>query len=262
MDQTPHPYFDKTKPRIFAHRGLVSDYVRENTIAAFASAAYSSIDYLETDIQVSLDGVPLVFHDATLKRLAGDKRKVSQLTLTELKRIDIGVGNRIATLEEALLRFANLCFNLDLKSVGAVSAVADLVNRLNVADRVLISSFSEKRRRAALKLIERPVASSAGSAKVLRIYLLYKLGYFKTQAKIEKYILPLVQDSLCLQLPVKQGPFRFDSPSFISAIHSIGLEVHFWTINDPTEMLRLVKIGADGIVTDRCDLAIATLRNN
>jgi glycerophosphoryl diester phosphodiesterase len=63
-----------------------------------------------------------------------------------------------------------------------------------------------------------------------------------------------------LQIPVGSGPLRFDNSRFIDAMKRTNTEVHFWTINDPEEMQRLAKLGASGIVTDRADLALATLR--
>jgi glycerophosphoryl diester phosphodiesterase len=65
-----------------------------------------------------------------------------------------------------------------------------------------------------------------------------------------------------LQIPVQRGPIRLDSPRFVSFANSAGLELHYWTINEPKEMLRLASIGASGIVSDRCDVAKATLRQS
>jgi glycerophosphoryl diester phosphodiesterase len=70
----------------------------------------------------------------------------------------------------------------------------------------------------------------------------------------------LAKGLVAVQVPVRQSWLRFDSRSFIKAMHHAGLEVHFWTINDPAEMKRLVELGADGIVTDRTDLAVSALR--
>jgi glycerophosphoryl diester phosphodiesterase len=64
-----------------------------------------------------------------------------------------------------------------------------------------------------------------------------------------------------LQIPVGKGPIRFDSPAFIGQMAAVGLELHYWTINEPSEMLRLVGLGAHGIVTDRTDLAVKTLKS-
>jgi glycerophosphoryl diester phosphodiesterase len=62
-----------------------------------------------------------------------------------------------------------------------------------------------------------------------------------------------------LQIPTGKGPIRFDSPAFMRQMKVVGLELHYWTINEADEMLRLISLGADGIVTDRTDIAVKTL---
>jgi glycerophosphoryl diester phosphodiesterase len=62
-----------------------------------------------------------------------------------------------------------------------------------------------------------------------------------------------------LQIPTGKGPIRFDSPGFMRQMKDVGLELHYWTINEAEEMLRLIALGADGIVTDRTDIAVKTL---
>ena len=52
---------------------------------------------------------------------------------------------------------------------------------------------------------------------------------------------------------------RVVTPRLIEAAHAHGVEVHVWTVNDPADMLRLVDMGVDGIVTDRADIALETL---
>ena len=71
---TTSPLSNLAGVRILAHRGLVSEFVTENTIKAFTDAIAAGADVIETDIQVSKDSVALVFHDADLLRLAGIKK--------------------------------------------------------------------------------------------------------------------------------------------------------------------------------------------
>jgi glycerophosphoryl diester phosphodiesterase len=70
----------------------------------------------------------------------------------------------------------------------------------------------------------------------------------------------LARSVQALQIPVNAGRLRFDSPWFIAAMKSARVEVHYWTINDVEQMRRLIALGADGIVTDRADFAVNTLR--
>lgn len=240
------------KIQILAHRGLVSEFVPENTVKAFADALAAGADVIETDIQCSSDGVAMVFHDQDLIRLANIKKKIFELSAFELSQLDIGHGKRIPTLEQVLETFPNARFNLDIKSTGAIEPTVSAVEKHNAHNRVLISSFSESRRLRTLKLFTKPVRTSAGVSKVLKLYiasLVFPKEVFKFFAKA----------SDALQIPVRRGFLRLDSPRFLAHAKFAKLEVHFWTVNDPAEMKRLAALGATGIVTDHCDIAKATL---
>jgi glycerophosphoryl diester phosphodiesterase len=93
------------------------------------------------------------------------------------------------------------------------------------------------------------MVTSAGSLTVLRLWLAAKLGNSKTVARIAAEI-------NALQIPTHSGKLNLISPTFISAMHAAGLELHYWTINDPDQMVELLRLGADGLVTDRADLAV------
>jgi glycerophosphoryl diester phosphodiesterase len=64
-----------------------------------------------------------------------------------------------------------------------------------------------------------------------------------------------------LQIPVSYGILRLDSPRFIEAVKRRGVEVVYWTVNDPVEAIRLKGIGANGIVTDRTDLMVSAFHS-
>ena len=62
-------------------------------------------------------------------------------------------------------------------------------------------------------------------------------------------------------MPERRRRLRIVTPRLIAAAHRHDVEVHVWTVNDPAEMRRLVDMGVDGIVTDRADIALKTLRS-
>jgi glycerophosphoryl diester phosphodiesterase len=241
------------RPRILAHRGLVSAGVPENTIAAFSAALNAGADYIETDVQVSADGVAVVFHDEDLLRLVDDNRRISDLAIFDLQQVLIGGVHSIPSLEEVLNYFPKARFNLDVKSEAGVVAVAEVINRLAAWDRILISSFSERRRKRTLRRLHSPVATSAGVSKVLAIYALWRIGF----GHLIKFI---TKESISLQVPVGVKFVTLAQPGFINAVHRAGLEVHFWTINDLSLVQELISMGADGIVTDDCDVIINATR--
>ena len=80
------------KFQVLAHRGLVSEFVPENTLKAFADALHAGADVIETDIQCTKDGVAIIFHDEDLIRLAGIPKKISESTWKEVSVVDIGYG--------------------------------------------------------------------------------------------------------------------------------------------------------------------------
>ncbi len=251
---TKHPYLSPAKPRVLAHRGLaIAPGIDENTLLAFEAAILAGANYIESDVQVTSDGVAVLFHDDDLARVAGLSKKIAEVTLAELSEITLFLGGAVPTLEQALTRFSSVNFNLDIKVWGAIAPAAEVINRLGVHDRVLVSAFSERRRRSALRLLNRPVASSAGSGLVLALY-------FASTLKLTALMRAISKSAHAVQVPARKGPIRFDSPAFISRAKQVGLEVHFWTINEVSEMERLIALGADGLVTDRSDLALKLLR--
>ena len=239
------------KFRIFAHRGSQFDAhgnrFTENTIEAFACALELGADCLEIDVQASSDGIAVVFHDADLDRLAGDKRRVSQLTAAELGQVRLNHGGRISTLREVLSHFPDAKFNIDVKAKSAAHDVKRTIQDLGATDRVLITSFSARRRRLA----ELPGVATSGSATTLLCIWLLLL--------IRSPIGFLTKSVNALQIPVKYGPIRFDSPRFIKSVTDLGVEVHFWVVNDPLEAERLEQLGANGVVTDETEKLVAAL---
>jgi len=244
-----------TRPRIFAHRGLTfqgeKSVADENTLKAFELALAAGADYLESDIQVTKDKVPVLFHDDDLTRLVGKKTKVSDLTLSQLKQVELPHSGKIPTFEEVLVEFPEAKFNLDLKTPQAESVGIQTILRLKAENRVLVSSFSEASRKRALASTSTPLATSAGSSKVLLSYLLARAGMEKALAK------QLVGID-ALQIPIRLYGIDFTHPKFLEQVLPLGVEVHYWTINEPKTMLELFALGAHGIVTDRADLAVKT----
>lgn len=234
-------YFDSSKPRILAHRGLAVPGSDENSEEAFANAIAGGIEYLEIDVQTSKDGVAFVLHDADLNRIAGIARGVSELSAEELHQVRLLNGSKILTLEQTLNLFPTAKFNIDVKAAGAIENVRTVI--ASHLDRVLITSFSDARRIAASKGLK--VATSAGARTTLLAWCTY----------LVPPLLGLVLRGVdALQIPRSQGPLRLDTRRFIEAVKAKGVEVHYWVINDPDEAKLLVARGADGIVSDRADL--------
>jgi glycerophosphoryl diester phosphodiesterase len=254
-----HPWFEGAAPRVLAHRGLVTPAdaahgVAENSFAAVAAAHAAGCDYVESDCHLTADGVVVLFHDDNLSRVTGDPRKIADVGVRELETLMADRGGLI-TLPQALDAFPRLRFNLDVKAATAAAPVGRLVAAH--ADRVLLTSFSDDRRREALEAARaagagiRP-ATSAGTTTSTRV-----LGALAVRSR--RLLRRALSDVDALQVPERRGPVRIVSPRFIAAAHENHVEVHVWTVNEPDDMRRLVEMGVDGVVTDRADVAIRTL---
>lgn len=250
-----HPYFEAAPhPRVLAHRGLsIAAGVEENSVAAVAAAREAGAHYVESDCHLTRDGEVVLFHDSDLRRVTGDPRPVSDVTTAELADLMEPIGG-LLTLRAALADFPDVRFNLDVKAAGAAADVGTVV--APHAERVLLTSFSDTRRRAALAAAAessplRP-ATSAGRQTMTR--LLAGLA-----VRSESMVARALDGIDALQVPERQGSLRIVSPRLIAAAHRHGVEVHVWTVNSPADMRRLVDLGVDGIVTDRADLALAAL---
>jgi len=151
--------------RILAHRGLTiasdGSLIDENTIPAFLRAVEVGADYIESDIQVTKDGVAILFHDDDLQRVAGIPASVGKLTLEEIKRLTLEHGGKIPTLAEALEELPTARFNLDFKSVSSIIAGCRVIVEHGAQARVMVASFSDARGDAAESKLP-GVARSAG----------------------------------------------------------------------------------------------------
>lgn len=247
---TKHPYFAGPTPLIFAHRGYCGTGARENTLAAFGAALAAGATHLESDVQATKDGVAVLFHDLSLKREFGLAARVSDLTLDELRALAAG-DDAIPTLAEALNSFPAARFNLDVKAANAIAPLVSALAADSNPSRVLVSSFSLSRRLSALKGLRVRnirVATSADGVTLLSLRLLFSLRLRAAFTRLAKSV-----DAL--QIPVSAVGLEFDSPLWVTWVKSAGLQLNYWTINVESEMIRLVKIGATGIVTDRTDIA-------
>ncbi|MET0955501.1 MAG: glycerophosphodiester phosphodiesterase family protein [Cryobacterium sp.] len=230
-------------PRILAHRGL-STAAPENTLLAFVQALAHGATHLETDVHASRDGVAVISHDPTV---AVGGLAVNRLTMAQLARIDLGQGQTYCSLAEALDTFPEARFNIDVKSADAVMPAARAIRAVGASRRVLLTSFSETRRRRVLRAV--PGAVTSASAQGIALML-------AAVALRQHWALPrILRGVSAIQVPERAGRLRVVTPAVITRMHRIGVEVHVWTVNDPARMRRLLGWGVDGLVTDRCDLA-------
>ena len=246
-------YFDGPLPRLIAHRGFAgpgadgSAAAVENTLPAFAAALSLGATHLETDVHASSDSIAMISHDPGLSRLVGREGTVSDFTADELRSIDLGGGVGFCSLSDALVAFPNARFNIDIKSADAVDPTIEAITANVATNRVLVTSFSGARRSRAVRALP-GVATSASAVGFVVALLASKLG-----------LVPVMRLALrgvdAVQVPEKALHLRVTTRRMIGHLHSIGVEMHVWTVDDRDDMSRLLDLGVDGIITDRADLA-------
>lgn len=144
-------------PPVIGHRGA-ADYAPENTLASLACAAEMGCTWVEFDVHLTRDDVPVVIHDRSLRRTTGLDAMIDDIHSSQLMEIDAGSwldpmwsGERIPTLAQALdaCRVLGLMPNIEIKEEvsgrrAAARAVAETVRERWPADlpRPLVSSFS------------------------------------------------------------------------------------------------------------------------
>lgn len=230
-----------------AHRGA-SAYAPANTLAAFRLAEELGADGVELDVHLSADGAIVVIHDFTVDATTDGHGHVRDMTLAELKRLDAGswfdprfAGERIPTLEEVVEALGtHMVLNIELKALGLRSqgleqAVVDLVHRHDIAPRTILSSFNP-----------------------LVLWRLRRLDPALPRGLLYDASLPLPLRRAWLR-PLVRPAALHPHHSLVHArsvtwAHAGGYRVHTWTVDEPTEMRRLIELDVDGIITNRPDV--------
>ncbi len=251
-----HSFFDIDRPIVIGHRGSAGDFP-ENTLLSFESALAGGAQILESDIQISRDGVPILLHDPSLERTTDGAGDACHYDWDFLRKLDAGIrfeedngktpfrgrGVRIPSLEEAFERFPDARFNLEIKCHGAegIRAILDLVERFDRADRTLLAAgdgaIMQDLRTALAAHSIRPAMGASLPEIVSAI-----------TSALDGSEMP--SGVMALQIPATFGEKPLATRAFIDHAHAHDVQVHVWTINDLDEIEGLLGRGVDGIITD------------
>jgi glycerophosphoryl diester phosphodiesterase len=221
-------------------------------MVAFSRAVGLGYRYLETDVHATSDGVLLAFHDSTLDRVTDRAGTVSQLPWREVRQARIGGVEPIPTLEQLLGAWPDVRVNIDVKAAGAAGPLAEVLRRTGAVDRVCVASFSARRLAAVRRLVGPGLctALTPGAAALLRL------------AATSRLAAPLAPRSVpCAQLPPRAGRLTLVTAPLVELAHRHGMVVHAWTVDDPAEMVRLLDLGVDGLMTDELETLRDVLRS-
>jgi glycerophosphoryl diester phosphodiesterase len=243
-----------------AHRGDANQ-APENTVEAMRGALEMGVDSLETDVRLTKDDHLILFHDDDLRRTTGEEGTVRELTLDEMRQIDLGhgfspngtdfpfrgKGLSVVTIREAFEEFPDTNFNIDMKDADreVPAVLAEAIREYERQDSVVIASFRPSSLERFREIMP-SVATSAHPSEVRRFLIGTKLRAVGVICRSISY--------RALQIPVKYGRIRVLSRRFVEEAHKRNLAVHVWTINDSETMKWLIDLGVDGIFTDEVAL--------
>jgi len=234
-------FLEGPTPIAFAHRGG-DEVAPENTSRAFGAAVALGFDYLETDVHVTSDGCLVAFHDDVLDRVTTSTGTVAGMSIDELAHVRIAGTDPVPTFDELLEEFPDVRWNVDAKSDDAVVALVRALLRHRATDRVNVGAFSGRRLARLRELLGPGTCTTASPREVAVLAAVSRMGRRRSRTAAPYG---------CLQVPVSHKGVTLVTEAFIDAAHRRGAQVHVWTIDDPTEMHRLLDLGVDGIMTDR-----------
>ena len=234
-----HPFLDNDHAIAFAHRGGTS-VAPENSLRAFQDAVDLGYRYIETDVHATADGVLVAFHDDDLERTCGERRTIAGSKWNDLKSARIDGTDPIPLLEDILSAWPTVRVNIDCKSEEALEPLVQTIQRTKSIERVCIGSFSDSRLQRIRAALGDRVCTSMGPKEVAK---------FIAASTVHTPYTP-EPTVYAAQVPVKQSGIPVVTERSVKLAHSLGLQVHVWTIDDPKEMSRLLDMGVDGIMSD------------
>lgn len=246
----------KQSPLIIGHRGA-SAHAPENTLAAFQMAMDAGADGVEFDVQLAKDGVPVVIHDATLKRTGGRTDAVADLTSKELRKVDAGswfnkkypkranadfVKKTVPTLTQtlSLLRSTDGLIYIELKATdpdyrALTKAVCDIIRDSPLLPRIIVKSF----KLAAIPEIRHHLPEVQTAA----LFAPQIMDYLRRR----KYIIAMAREFGAHQISLHHS---LVTKKLTALAAQAGMPVTIWTADDPKWIKRCQKLGIGALITN------------
>lgn len=222
---------------LIAHRGGLY-YRPQNSMAAFDYILDKGIEWIETDVRLSRDGIPVIFHDERIQQHGSGYRAVRELDGRELKTIDIGGGELLPTVRDIFERYTNRPnYDFDVKDLDAIDVIIPLIREFGLENQTLITSFIPDALQRAREvapdisrglLLDRLTGRLVDGRHAVNAARLLDCEFFLPYYKILKI-------------------------EWAEAARSEGLKVIVWTVNQLSDARRLLKLGVDGLISDRPD---------
>jgi glycerophosphoryl diester phosphodiesterase len=243
-------------PLILGHRGS-SATAPENTLAAFSQAIRDRADGIEFDVRLSRDGVPMVIHDATLKRTGRIDQTVSELTAAELQEIDVGswfagqgpapktfAGERLPSLAQVFELFAETdgVLYVEMKSDRdeGPALAAEVVRRAResrMKDRIVVESFDL----SAIREVKR-IDSDLRTAALFEPKLSRPISTVRRLTTVDAAI-EAGADEIALHHTLAGRQV------IEKALHQ-GLEIVVWTVDEPRWISLARSLGVKALIAN------------
>lgn len=223
----------KAEPLVIGHRGAMG-HETENTLASIQKAMDLGVDMIEIDVFKIRSGEIVVFHDEKVDRLTNGGGNIEEYNIVDLKQLTVEGNHKIPDLQKVLALINNqVALNIELKGAGTADRVNFIVdyyikNKGWSADNFTISSFrwNELRdMRSHNKDIKIAVLTEEDPLKAIQVAK--ELG----AVAINPHFKTLTQEN-------------------VDKIHSEGLKIYTWTVNEPQDIQQMKEFGVDGIITN------------
>ncbi|MDS1270976.1 glycerophosphodiester phosphodiesterase family protein [Lipingzhangella sp. LS1_29] len=254
-----------------AHRGA-SGYAPENTLAAIEEAAQRGASTVETDVQRTADGELIFMHDADLTRTTDaadvypdrDSYDVADFTLDEIRELDAGswfseefAGEPVPTLQEGLdlMRELKLGFLLEIKLSHRYPGIDEDIAEVLYDNPWFLSPGALPGRpgydRLAIQDFNWDTVQS--SRELYPDHVPHGLLGVVPEDELQAY------GAWADQVNPNHSLIDAD---YVAAVQDAGMEVHVYTVNDPTDMRRAIDRGVDGVITDYVDVLHGVIAEN
>ena len=257
-----------TRPLIVAHRGA-SACAPENSLAAFRRAIQDGAEGIEFDVRLASDGVPVVFHDETLERIAGQRKKVSAVVSSQLAEIDIGSwfnkafpqlqdpsfsSERIPTLAQTLKLLDDFSGRvyIELKCDGSdakelVRATARILKDSPLLPQIIVKSFS-----LSVLPIVREFLPTIKTAALFEPSIM-------TMLRKKRFIIDLAEEFGADELSLHRSLI---SRGLMKRAKERALSIAAWTIDKPAWIPRGTKLGLRALITNNPKMMLDSIRTS
>lgn len=228
----------------YAHRGA-SEYAPENTMMAFYLGMYMGANGIETDVQLTKDGVAVLFHDDTLERVTGETGCTADYTYEQLQQFWVaknGLRDKIPTLKDFLDHFAcrDITLAIELKQFGTAQAAADILRSYDIADKVVVTSFKFE------------------ELKAFRMYAPeFSTGHLTSNITDE-----LLEEMQKLEITELCPKASAATKELVDRWHEMGFRVRAWGGFTPELMEQACEAGVDGITVNFPDRLTAYIKEH